>query len=263
MSEKTKITLLDKLKKDIIPGINLFEAILFSITTIIGIILFTVPIVNKGSSHISQDVITLLDIPLGILAATFLAKRNKLAPLLLAIDAILYGTANFMAGTIALGIVNAIITPVLYLVAYIWIWPKQEKENSNGEINTVKFSLKIGLFVIAGVFVISGIFGGVLPLIFPNSFNHDELNEQWLNEYKTWFDAFAATLMLCAVIASIFRFREAFYLYLVSNVMKIILFTTTISMGYSSDGLLLLLALAYFINAIFGILIWSDSKKII
>lgn len=261
MTENTKITIMEKLKKNVIPGINLFEAILFTITTIIGVVMFIIPLVTDGSKQIVQDVITLLDIPLGILAATFLSKRSKLAPLLLAIDAILYGSANFLAGTIALGIVNAIITPILYLIAYIWIWPKQENEEVKGEIKTVKFSLWMGVLLVVGILLLSGIFGGVLPLIFKDAFIHDEY-EPWLNNYKTWFDAFAATLMLCAVISSMFRLREAFYLYLTSNIMKIILFTTTISLGHTGDGLLLLLAVSYFINAIFGVLIWRDSKEI-
>lgn len=263
----TYVKILNRLQEDVFNGINLFEAVLFTITTIVGIIVFILQILlldHKESDlyDIMGNVITLIDIPLGVIAATFLSKRNKLAPLLLCIDALFYGSANFIAGNIALGLVNAVATPLLYCYAFIWVWPKEIKDDTTGEIETRKLSIVSGFVVVLSIIIVSVLFGLLLPVIFDNAFTSTTYSDkdQWLNIYKTWFDAFAASLMLMAVISSVYRFRETFFLYLFSNIMKIILFTTTVAIGYPGDSLLLVLALAYFINAIFGILIWNQSE---
>ncbi len=263
---ETRRKIIKKLSKDVIPGINLFEAVLFAITTIVGCVLFslTLTIWKDGSSSSSTKdlvgyVITLVDIPIGIIAATFLSKRSKIAPGLLAVDAILYGTSNFLAGNIALGIVNAILTPVIYFVALFFIWPRETK-NGSMNVETRKLNYKSGLLLVLFVVILAIIFGFLLPWILPQYFHITNYKEKWLSDYKIWFDSFAAALMLFAVIMGTLRFRETFILYLISNILKTILFATTVIVGYKNDLLLLLLAVAYFINAVFGIMVWSQES---
>lgn len=255
----SEIKFLDKLKREVLPGINLFELVLFSVSTIVGTILFLITLfyLDDSNSSALTNLITLIDIPIGVIAATFLAKRSKLAPLLLSIDALLYGGANILAKQFALGLVNFILTPLLYMIAFIWIWPKQSN-NDGSEVITRKFNLKTGILIIGGAILIAVSFGVVLTLI-NNSNNTTELPD-WLFIYSTWFDSFAAAIMLMAVITSILRFRESWYLYFTSNVLKIFLFTALIINGDTSSICLLVLAVTYFINAIFGMMVWRESE---
>ncbi len=259
---ENKVTFLTKLQREAIPGINLFELVLFSISSVLGTILFllTLFIWSDGSGDdLLINILSLIDLPIGILAATFLAKRSKLAPAMLFVDALLYGGANMLAGQYALGIVNFIITPILYMIAFFWIWPKEQSENGK-EVITRKLNLFTGL-IISGIAITFAIAFGVTMTVLGDATNTDGL-PNWVFLFKVWFDSFAAALMLIAVVASVFKFREAWYFYFTSNVLKIVLFTTLVACGDLGSIELLLLAVTYFINALFGMLIWSDSKVV-
>ncbi len=258
---------INKLKREVIPGINVFEAFLFTFTTIVGCILLilTFTIWSSDDSITNKNIISyfisMVDIPVGVLAATFLAKRNKYAPGILAVDALLYGSSNFLAGNIALGIVNAILTPLIYLIALFFTWPKETKEGSNS-VTTRKLSLQSAALLVMFILFIAIIMGFALPEMFPKYFtSQDYSNYKWLQDFNIWFDSFAAALMLAAVIMGTLRFRETFFLYLIANTIKIILFTTTLALGYKNDLFVLVIASAYFINSIFGILVWTEESE--
>lgn len=265
MNSRTKI--LTILKKDLFPGINLFEFVLFTLTTLLGgiLLIFTFTIWRDSNSITNKNIISyaisMVDIPVGVLAATFLSKRSKYAPGILAVDALLYGTSNFLAGNIALGVVNAILTPLIYLVALLYIWPKDTKVGSK-TVETRKLKLSSGSLLVSAIIIIAIVFGFALPNLFPKYFNPQEYVEYpWLRDFNIWFDSFAASVMLSAVIMSALRFRETFILYLIANLIKIVLFATTLSLGYMNDLFVLVIASSYFINAVFGIMVWSEESE--
>ncbi len=250
---ETKVTLLDKLKKDVFPGINLFELILFSISLIFSILFFVLGLllIDNTNTEIAVMVIALVDLPIGVIAATFLSKRSKLAPLLLIIDAFMIGTANFLSHQIAIGIVNMVIVPILYFLAMVWIWPKETNEETN-EVVTRKLNLKVGTYLLLLTIIASILFGDVVSRIINND------NET----FAIWFDAFAGAITISATIMAVFKFREAWYFYLTLNVIKIVLYTSLIISGKIANVQLLIIAVTYFINALFGLLIWNDSREI-
>ena len=251
---ENKITILTKLKKPIFKGINLFEIILFSLFSTIGVIIFILSIVNNSEISLSVKmsyIFTLIDIPLGIIAATSLSKRSKYAPLLLVIDALLYGTSNFLVGNISLGFVNAIITPILWIIAFFYFWKGNMKEEGR-EVETRKLNLKTGFVVVISVVLVATLLAIALHW---NSFKTNNL----INSINVWFDSFAAALMLAAVVMGMLRFREVWYLYLLANILKITLFIVNLSVGNNSDVMLLIMSSAYLTNSIFGLFIWYDS----
>lgn len=264
---ENKITVLQKLRKEILPGISIFEFVLFIIATFVGGSLFIWQIivsVNSGDTNtliMISYTISLLNIPLGILAATWLSKRSKWAPFLLAFDAIMYGTTNFLAQNWALGIVNAFITPFIWFFAFFYLWPKQTKVDEKGEIETKKLNLLTGFFVVGFVLLASTGFGLFSLYVLPHSFSENGV-PSWLENFTIWFDSFAASLMLVAVIMGALRFRETWYLYFAANFLKIILFSISIAYGKMDDLMLLVIATSYFANTIFGMLIWKDSKEV-
>ena len=255
--ENNKVTIINKLKKEIYKGFTLFELILFTSFSIIGVsvFLFTILSLHDASASIKVSyAITLVDIPVGIIAATSLSKKSRYAPLLLIFDSLLYGTSNFLVGNYSLGFVNAIATPILLMVAFFFLWKNESKEK-NKEIKTRKLDLKIGILL---TFIVIIIATSLALAMHWNSINDDDP----IIALNVWFDSFAASLMLAAVIMGVFRFREVWYLYLLANVLKIILFTINLSTGNSEDLMLLIMSSAYLINSIFGLFVWYDSKRI-
>ncbi len=263
MQKETQVSLINKLQKDVIPGINLFEAVLFSTTTLLGIVLFILSIVGnvnnfeKNWENIVSNVLMLIDIPLGVIAATFLSKRSKIAPILLATDAILYGSANLLNAHYALGLVNIIVIPLILLSSFFFTWNKEEGK----EVETYKLDILTGAILVSGILITSMLMGLFLPLIFYKPIEASTMPE-WLKQYNIWFDSFAASLMIFATIGSVLRYRETWILYMTSNVMKIFLFVVLLATGQGADGMLLLLASAYFINTIFGFIVWSKGKEV-
>ncbi len=259
MESNTKI--LTKLQREVIPGFNLFETILFSTTTILATILFFLTLfvwsdsAEKGDNLI--NILMLIDMPLGILAATFLSKKNALAPLLLAIDGVLYGLANFLGGQYALGISSFLFIPAIYMVGFLWLWPRENKEN-NKVVETKKLNLKTGL-VLATVAIVFAIVFGVVLTFLEDATNDGSL-PNWVFWFKLWFDTFSATMMLVSVIVATLKFREAWYFFITSNALKVILFTTLIIYGDMASLELLVLSVAYLINSVFGLLVWNNSR---
>jgi nicotinamide mononucleotide transporter len=84
---------------------------------------------------------------------------------------------------------------------------------------------------------------------------------QWLLIFNSWFDSFAAILMLSAVILGILRFREMWFLYFCANTIKIILFSIFIAKGNFDHASLLVIASGYFINSMYGMYIWSATRN--
>ncbi len=259
---ETNVTIMQKLKSEVLPGINLFESILFTIATIVGtiffILSFTIWKTNSSDNQLFSSLLALIDIPLGVLAATFLSKRSKWAPLLLSVDALLYGSANFFAGQIALALVNFIYTPIMYLIAFFFIWPRETIDPITKEVKTRKLNLLTGLLIVISIILVATIFGVVLTVL---NNNEPKYEHEWINNFSMWFDVFAATLMMFAVASSVFRFRETWYFYLTSNIIKIFLFSSLLIFEQDIASIqLLILALTYLINALFGLVIWRQSE---
>ncbi|NQX83302.1 MAG: nicotinamide mononucleotide transporter [Mycoplasmataceae bacterium] len=257
---KNQIKVLHILRREIFKGISFFEFFLFVFTIVIGVGLFIwqiIEYINNGSIKtltIISYSITLLDIPIGILAAAWLSKRSRWAPAILALDALMYGITNLIAGNFLLAFVNSIIVPFLWLFAFFCLWSKQIK---NKEIITKKLNIFSGLLISGLLFIGATIFG-IISLFFI----HKNSSYDVFSQIQIWFDSFAAILMLMAVIMGILRFRETWYLFFIANLLKIILFSISIYIGNMNSLMLLVLSLAFFINSIFGMLVWKDSKKI-
>ncbi len=246
-------------KKKVFLGINLFEVLLFSFAIIASIIIISFEIYHLEFNDInyyvfSSQIITLIDLPLGIIAAVALSRRWKWSWLLLSIDAVLYGTAALLTSNFSLGIIN-LITPFILSLTLI-TWKGFINEEDDSQIKTRKLGIKEGIslaIIIIGLSILLGY--GVTSL--KQFISSDDGNYF----ASSLFDASAGILMLFAALMSVFRYRETWYLYLFSNTVKIIFFSILISQGDYGNILLLVIAITYFINAIYGNIIWWFSKK--
>ncbi len=246
-------------RKRVIWGINLFEIILFSLAIITSIVIIALELNkvnfnNINSYVLASQIITLIDLPLGIVAAIALSRKWKWSWLLLSIDAVLYGSASLLTGNFSLGIIN-LLTPFIFSLTLI-TWKDFINENDEAQIKTRKLGILEGISLVISIIGLSILLGyGVTSL--KQVISNDDGNYF----ISSLFDASAGILMLFAALMSVFRYRETWYLYLFSNTIKIIFFSLLISQGNYENILLLVIAITYFINAIYGNIIWWFSKK--
>jgi nicotinamide riboside transporter PnuC len=90
--------------------------------------------------------------------------------------------------------------------------------------------------------------------------NGDPTN--WLS----WIDGLMGSVMLFGYLASAFRYRETWYIFAASNVIKIVAWSVAIGQAtdmatVASFSTSLTLAIVYLVNATFGLIIWQKSKK--
>lgn len=240
--------------KKLIWGITFFDLFLFSTTIILGIIIYSVNFneMSQNSDQIIATTLLLIDIPLGIFAAIALSKKWKYSWLLLALDAMLYGTAMILSDNWALGLVNLVIFPFIWAMS-IYTWKNQEDNVEKSLIKTRQLNLWQSVLLLITIIV------GSILVAYGISF----IDKNEAEDYQIFFDSFAAVITLTATLAAVFRFREAWFLYLLANFVKIIMFSTLVANGEKENALSLLIACTYFVNSIYGIFLWKMKKDVV
>ncbi len=229
-------------------GITWFEITLFAIAFISGTI-FTF---WNTSGYEWYDWVLYVDIIVGIIAAIALSKKWKWSWILLAFDAILYGSALIGQDLYVTGIVNAVFAPLILSTTLITWRNHQSKESA--AIETRKLDLKFGFLLAFGAIALTAIIGWILTLIDSNN---------TLETWRVWIDSFLGVLTLFAFIFSVLRLRETWYLFFFSNTIKVIMFITLlIKHDPDTSALSLILAITYWINAVYGLVIWRIGQRI-
>jgi nicotinamide mononucleotide transporter len=172
----------------------------------------------------------------------------------------MYGAVTFSNGALALGSLNLFVIPVL--LAFSNITWKNHKSKGDYKLETRKLNKQDGTIVIAAVIMLTAMLGTILVYADPTS-----SPDNWLS----WVDGLMASIGLFAFVLSILRYRETWYLFMMSNVVKIIVWTLLIvgvgqSAEVTADNLasnvqLLTLAVIYLLNSIYGMIIWKHGKE--
>ena len=228
-------------------GISFFELSLFLVAFITG----TYFTFNNGVSDLAwYDWVLWIDVSLGIVAAIALLKKLSYSWILLSLDAMFYGAAIIGQGIYATGVINFLITPLLLSLTLI-TW-KNHKDPETKLIQTRKLGIKEGLLFSLGVVMITALIGWPLSLLADETL-----------KWRSWVDSFLAALTVGAFTFSVFRYREAWYLFFFSNTVKIIMFTILLVLypTEQTSPLSLILAITYWLNAIYGMFVWRKSQK--
>lgn len=229
------------LGKKTILGISLFEFLVFLFTIVIGTVLTFV----QSSVSSWYDWVFLVDIYVGIIAALALSKRIKYANILLILDALLYGAGLIGQQNYATGIINLTLIPII-IISSIWLWKNQQQE-----IETKKIDLMQGISITLLITALTTAFGFLMI----------SLVESNRSNFSIWLDAFASVITIFAFLCSALRYRETWFFFIVNNIVKIGLFSYLISVNDPTVSILsLILAVAYLINAIYGVIVWTIKK---
>lgn len=124
-------------------------------------------------------------------------------------------------------------------------WKNNEDENSNVIVRG--FTLKNSVIIILSCIIGSFVLGYLLTLI--------------PNQKLAFMDASSNCINLCGVILMILRFKEAWWVWLINNVIDLIIWIIMFINNGTNSLMMLLSSLAYLLINIYGIIKWSIEAK--
>lgn len=180
----------------------------------------------------------------GLLCGIYAAKGNKINYILGLINYILIGYVSLKNNLYGLFMFYIFLFAPLQIKGYI-DWSR----NLNKEKKLIirQFTFKVSMLVTFFCIITSTIIGYLLTLI--------------PNQQIAFLDASSNCVNLCGVILLILRFKEAWWLWLVNNIIDFLIWSLIFLNGGSNSTMMLLVSIGYLIINICGIFIWNNSNK--
>lgn len=179
-----------------------------------------------------------------LLCAYFSSEGKRISYFLGLINYLLIGYVSFKNHLYGLFIFGVIICPIIQIQGYI-SWGKNLDENKNVKVRefTLRNSIIITLSCVLGSLILS-----YLLTLIPS-------------QRIAFMDAASNTLNLCAVVLSILRFKECWWIWLINNVVDLSIWLITFISKGEGSFMLLLTAIAYLVINIYGIIKWNIEAK--
>lgn len=125
-------------------------------------------------------------------------------------------------------------------------WNKNLNEENN--ITVREFTLRYSIIIVTICLIASLILGYILTLI--------------PNQRLAYMDAFSNCINLCGVFLMILRFKEAWWLWLINNIVDLGIWLLTFINKGENSTMMLLVSIGYLLINIYGIIKWNlESKK--
>lgn len=182
----------------------------------------------------------------GLLCAFFASEGKRINYLFGLINYVLMGYVAFKNNLFGIFFFYIFIFSPLQVNGFV-TWNKNLNENKNIKVRefTLKNSITITLLCIIG----SVMLGYLLTLI--------------PTQRLAFMDATSNCINLCGVILMILRFKEAWWLWLINNIIDLIIWIITVINDGNSSIMMLLVSIAYLLINIYGIMKWNiEAKKI-
>ncbi len=253
--------------KKIYKEITLIEVVLLFVgflgSTLVLILYFSL-VPDLKSEDNFWIILIWFDVTFGIIAAVLLAKKWKYAWILLIFDAILYGAGFYHSGLYALAFVNVILIPLLLLISgYTWNYKKKYNTENNAYIEIRTMGKKE--WFIASICSIVFIILASFFIFYFSNFNGDNFQKWWI--VYTVIGAIIASIVMCAMLLSLLRYKGTFILFLICNLIKVPFFIlVTIFFGLHNDLVMMtlflmysLLAIIFLVNSFYGLYNWSKK----
>ncbi len=142
-------------------------------------------------------------------------------------------------------IFSIIVCPILQIQGYL-SWSKHLDKDHNVKVRefTLKNSVIITLSCILGSLILS-----YLLTLIPS-------------ERIAFMDTSSNIINLCGVILMILRFKEAWWIWLINNIIDLIIWIITVLGQGEGSIMMLLVSIGYLLINIYGIIKWNkDAKK--
>lgn len=202
-------------------------------------------IISIVSGIISNDLLVGGNILLtGLLCAYFASEGKRINYILGLINYLLMGYVAFKNNLFGIFFFYIFIFSPLQVKGFI-TWNKNLNSNKNVKVRefTFKNSIIITLSCILGSFLL-----GYLLTLIPS-------------QRLAFMDATSNCINLCGVILMILRFKEAWWIWLINNIIDLIIWIITTINGGKGAIMMLLVSIGYLLINIYGVLKWNIEAK--
>ena len=180
----------------------------------------------------------------GLLCAYFASEGKRINYILGFISYVLMGYVAFKNNLYGIFFFYLAIFAPLQIKGFI-TWNKNLNDDNNVIVRefTLKNSIIITLSCIAGSLLL-----GYLLTLIPN-------------QRLAFMDAASNCINLCGVILMILRFKEAWWIWLINNIIDLVIWIITVIHGGDGSVMVLLVSIGYLLINIYGIIKWSIEAK--
>lgn len=181
----------------------------------------------------------------GLLCTYFATERKRINYILGLINYLLMGFVAWKNSLYGIFFFYIFIFSPLQISGFI-MWNKNLNENK--EIKVKQFTLKNSIIITTCCILSSLILGYLLTLI--------------PNQRLAFMDATSNCINLCGVILMILRFKEAWWVWLINNIIDLSIWAITFVYHGENALMMLLVSIGYLLINIYGILKWNlESRK--
>lgn len=202
-------------------------------------------IISITSGIITKDLImggTIL--VTGLLCSYFASEGKRFSYILGLINYILIGIVSFKNNLYGIFFFYIFIFSPLQIQGFI-TWNKNLDENNN--VKAKEFTLKNSIIITLSCIIGSFLLGYLLTLI--------------PNQRLAFMDASSNCINLCGIILMILRFKEAWWIWLVNNIIDLIIWIITVLNKGDGSIMMLLVSIGYLLINIYGIIKWTLNAK--
>lgn len=198
------------------------------------------------SGIVSKDIIVGgTTLATGLLNAYFASVGKRINYILGLINYLLMAYVSLKNNLYGIFIFYLFIFVPLQIKGFI-TWNKNLNEENN--ITVREFTLKNSIIIVTTCLIAGLILGYCLTLI--------------PNQRLAYMDAFSNCINLCGVILMILRFKEAWWLWLINNIVDLGIWILTFINKGDNSTMMLLVSIGYLLINIYGIIKWNlESKK--
>lgn len=180
----------------------------------------------------------------GLLCAYFASEGKRVNYILGLINYILTGYVAFKNNLFGIFFFYIFIFSPLQIHGYI-SWKKNLDNSDN--VKAREFTLKNSIVITLSCIISSFILGYLLSLI--------------PGQRLSIMDASSNCINLCGVILMILRFKEAWWIWLVNNIIDLTIWTITVINKGNGSVMVLLVSIGYLLINIYGIIKWNINAK--
>ena len=119
--------------------------------------------------------------------------------------------------------------------------------NSDNNVKVREFTLKNSIIITLSCIVGSFLLGYLLTLI--------------PSQRLAFMDASSNCINLCGVILMILRFKEAWWIWLINNIIDLAIWIITVINGGEGSIMMLLVSIGYLLINIYGVIRWNIEAK--
>lgn len=210
------------------------------------LISFICIIISIISGIITKDlIIGGIILATGLLCSYFASEGKRINYILGLVNYLLMGYVSFKDNLFGIFFFYIFIFSPLQIKGFV-TWNKNLDEEKNVKVRefTLKNSIIITFLCILGSFML-----GYLLSLIPN-------------QQLAFMDASSNCINLCGVILMILRFKEAWWIWLVNNIIDLIIWIIIVLKDGEGSIMMLLVSIGYLLINIYGIFKWHlDAQK--